>query len=86
MKRYLLAGSWMMPLLLPVAAEACAVCWGLNDRSILGFQASYYLLVGAPFVIFGSIAGWLLWAHRSTPGRRREKAPGPGWTSLEGQD
>lgn len=86
MKRYLLAGSWMMPLLLPVAAEACAVCWIQDAPFARGFPGTLLFLMAAPFVIFGSIAGWLLWAHRSTPGRRRGKAPGPGWTSLEGQD
>jgi hypothetical protein len=41
-------------------------------------------LMGTPFAVVGSIAGWFFWARRSALGRRRAK--GPSWTSLEGQD
>ena len=86
MKRYPLAGSWVMPLLLPMAAEACAVCWAQDAPFSRGFQGTLFFLMVMPLALFGSIAGWLFWAHRRASGRRQAKVPGRRLTHREGQD
>ena len=77
-KRYLLAGLWVAPLLIPVSAEACAFCWIQDAPFAKGFQGTLLFLMVAPFAVVGSIAGWLLWAHRRASVRHRREISAQG--------
>jgi hypothetical protein len=61
--------------------EACAVCLSGaagGDRLTDAFNWSVLFLMGAPYVVFGSVAGWLFYlrrrAHREG-GRIGDKLP-----------
>lgn len=60
--------------LIPVAAQACSVCWigsGSPEHDALarGFYWGVLFLMAMPFAVVASIGGWLWYAHRR--GRRR---------------
>jgi len=68
-------GTWM-PVLAGVlvllarsdaVAQGCAMCrtalGSADDPLARGFYWSVLLLISAPYVIFGSIAGWLVYRH-----------------------
>ena len=49
-------------VLIPVVAQACAVCWGSSgDHS---FTWGILFLMAMPFTIVGSIGGWLIYRYR----------------------
>ncbi len=68
------AGVWLVP----VAAQACAVCWtgaGSPEHDALarGFYWGVLFLMAMPFAVAASIGGWLWYAHRRGRGRRRKE-------------
>lgn len=56
-------------LLIPVAAQACPVCFAsADDRVIFAFYATTLFLTVMPFAIVGSILGWLFYLKRQARG------------------
>lgn len=53
-------------VLLPVVAEACAVCGGssADDPFSRGIFWAILFLMAMPFTIVGSIGGWLIYRYR----------------------
>lgn len=73
--------------LVPLAAQACAVCWigaGSPEQDALarGFYWGVLFLMAMPFAVVASIGGWLWYAHRRCRGRRRKETSvqGLAWT------
>jgi len=63
-------------VLIPVAAEACAVCWGSSGGSHRTDWALLFLMA-MPFTIVGSIGGWLIYRYRRpSKGNLQQTAPG----------
>ncbi|MGH7406771.1 MAG: hypothetical protein ACREKF_02020 [Candidatus Methylomirabilales bacterium] len=65
------AGAWLVP----VAAQACAVCWSgagspEHDALARGFYWGVLFLMAMPFAVVASIGGWLWYAHWRGRGRR----------------
>ena len=66
-------------LLLPGAAaqalaQSCAMCtssFAPDDPASRAFSWSILFLMAAPYTIVGTVAGWLFYAYRRAPGRRR---------------
>lgn len=64
--------------LVPGLAEACAVCLAGasgGDRIAGAFNWSILFLMGMPYTIMGSVAGWIFYAHRRAA-RKRNAAKG----------
>ena len=61
-------------LLDPIAAQACAVCFGssANDPFSRGINWGILFMMTMPFAVAGSIGGWLFYMYRPwrRPGRR----------------
>lgn len=55
-------------LLLPIVAQACAVCWigasSPEDPTSQAFNWSILFLMAMPYAIVGVIAGWLFYLYR----------------------
>ena len=62
--------SVVVSIVMPHARlEACAVCLtGVagGDRLAEALNWSVLFLMGAPYVIFGAVVGWLFYIHRSS--------------------
>ncbi len=43
---------------------ACAVCFGGDDSTIEGYNASVLFLMSTPYLVLGSIIGALVFAYR----------------------
>jgi hypothetical protein len=57
-----------------VLAQGCAMCASaLAGDDALGraFNWSILVLMAAPYTVAGVVAGWIVYAHRRTSGRRR---------------
>jgi len=70
-------GPTGMSLLLPAAAEACAVCGTgpgvAGDPTARGFYWGILFLMAMPFAVAGSIGAWLLYRYwRASAGRWRK--------------
>lgn len=64
-----LAFGWLVPN----AAEACAVCLtgaSGGDRVADAYTWSVLFLMGMPYTILGSVAGWIFYAHRRAAKKR----------------
>ena len=62
-------------LAIPVAAQACAVCWGSSqDHS---FTWGILFLMAMPFTIVGVIGGWLVYRYRHRSGGDLQKTALP---------
>lgn len=60
---------------IPQAVMACAVCIsGANDQSANAFNWSMLFLLSAPYLVVGSIAGWLFYCFRRAAAKRDEAA------------
>lgn len=65
--------------LLPVVAQACAVCWGssADDPFSRGLYWGILFLMAMPFTIVGSIGGWLIYRYRHpSKGDLQKTSPG----------
>ncbi|MBI2358056.1 MAG: hypothetical protein HYV04_03980 [Deltaproteobacteria bacterium] len=54
-------------LLVPTVADACAVCLtgaSGGDRMADAYGWSVLFLMGMPYAILGSVAGWIFYVHR----------------------
>jgi hypothetical protein len=67
-------GSAVQWLLVPAVARACAVCGTgpgiVGDPTARGFYWGILFLMALPFVVAGSIGGWLvyrIWRARADP-------------------
>jgi hypothetical protein len=60
------------PAFIAASAQACAVCITGTDNSAIGdaFNLSLLFLMAAPYVVVGSIAGWLFYAYWRAPKKR----------------
>ena len=62
-----LAGLLVLLARSDAVAQGCAMCrtalGSADDPLARGFYWSVLLLISAPYVIFGSIAGWLVYRH-----------------------
>jgi len=80
-KRIFLALFVVAANLIPrTQVEACAVCLtgAPGDRLVDAFNWSVLFLMGAPYAIFGVVAGWLFYIHRRADresGGERKKSP-----------
>lgn len=64
-----------VPLAIPVAAQACAVCWGSSqDHS---FTWAILFLMAMPFTIVGVIGGWLVYRYRHRSGGDLQRTAPP---------
>jgi len=56
-----------------VLAQGCAMCGTALKDDPLGraFGWSVLFLIAAPYAVVGIVGGYLVYAHRRTPGRRR---------------
>ncbi|MGQ4809308.1 hypothetical protein NKDENANG_02724 [Candidatus Entotheonellaceae bacterium PAL068K] len=61
-------------VLLPMAAWACAVCWGGDDALAHGLNVSIMFLMSMPFLIGGSIIGTLYVAYKRAQGSYRSES------------
>jgi hypothetical protein len=55
-------------------AQSCAMCgasFGPNDPTSRAFSWSILFLMAAPYTIVATVAGFMLYMHRRSPGRRR---------------
>jgi len=68
-----LAVSVLWPAL---SAWACSVCFG-GDGDHDGYNASVLFLMSAPYLVFGSIVGGLLFAYRRAQRRERAESSEP---------
>ncbi len=63
----LVAGALVLLTRIDAAAQGCAMCrtalGSADDPLARGFYWSVLLLMSAPYVVFGSIAGWLVYRH-----------------------
>jgi len=63
----LFAGALVLLSRADAAAQGCAMCrtalGSVDDPLARGFYRSVLLLISAPYVVFGSIAGWLVYRH-----------------------
>ncbi len=92
MRRILLVfgfGLVGVALLVPMVAQACAVCGTgpgvAGDPTARGFYWGILFLMAMPFAVTGSIGAWLVYRYwRASAGRRR-KALGASfaWTHKE---
>jgi hypothetical protein len=61
----------ILTVLVPTIALACAVCYvGPDDRLAYGYYVGGLFLVAVPYMLFGTIAGWLFLHYRAAQGRR----------------
>ena len=60
-----MAGVGVLMLALPTVAQACAVCIGSSAED-QGYFWGVLFLMAMPFLVTGSIGGWLLYHHRRT--------------------
>jgi hypothetical protein len=68
----LLAGSLAnLPL-----ARACAVCLGGDGSIGEAYEWSVLFLMATPYLVMGSIAGYLVYAYRRAARRQEEEAAG----------
>lgn len=76
-------------LLVPAAAEACAVCGTgpgvAGDPTARGFYWGILFLMAMPFAVAGSIGAWLVYRYwRASAGRWRKAVGAPfDWTHKE---
>ena len=68
--------------LLPMTAQACAVCLtgaSANDPVTDAFNWSVLFLMAMPYTVVGSVAGWLAYTHRRAAAKKdggaKKKAP-----------
>lgn len=68
-------GAWIVLATLAAVARACAVCLtGFGEDSVAeAFNWSVLFLMATPYLVVGSILGWLLYKYRRTTARRAQK-------------
>ena len=67
----------LISLALPQTVMACAVCiTGADDSSANAFNWSMLFLLGTPYLVAGSIAGWLYYCYRRAAAKRDATAEG----------
>jgi hypothetical protein len=59
------AAGWLT-LALPAVAHACAVCVGASAED-QGYFWGVLFLMATPFLLAGSIGGWIVYHHRRPP-------------------
>ncbi|HWP58818.1 MAG TPA: hypothetical protein VNL14_13080 [Candidatus Acidoferrales bacterium] len=61
---------------LPAAVQACAVCIGgdANDPLADAFNWSVLFMMASPYVIFGTIGGWIFYRQRYRDGAEDDAA------------
>jgi len=70
--RGLFAGSVGL-ITLPTIALACSVCLtGTNDPTADAFNSSVIFLMATPYLVVGSITGWLVYTHRHAALKRKQ--------------
>lgn len=60
-------------LAIPSVTRACAVCvTGANDPTADAYNWSVIFLMTTPYLVVGSIAGWLIYAYRRAAAKREQ--------------
>jgi hypothetical protein len=73
---FVLTGIFTTRIVGPVAANACSVCWGGDTGPIAdAFNWSVLFLMAAPYIVMGSIAGWLFYSYRRAAAKREQDEP-----------
>jgi hypothetical protein len=53
------------------SALACAVCLtGANDPTAEAFNWSVLFMMASPYLVVGSVVGWLVYSHRRAAAKR----------------
>ena len=66
-----LMAAALFSFLLPQTVMACAVCiTGADDSSANAFNWSMLFLLSTPYLVAGSIAGWLYYCYRRAAANR----------------
>ena len=63
----LMGGIGGLTAALPAVAQACAVCVGSSAED-QGYFWGVLFLMAMPFLVTGSVGGWLLYHHRRSRG------------------
>jgi hypothetical protein len=67
-----LAGIFVLCTRVDAVAQGCAMCrtalGSPDDPLTRGFYWSVLLLISAPYLVFASIAGWLVYRHMASRG------------------
>lgn len=59
-----IAAAIVFALSIPLSAHACPGCGVANDSTVgQGFNMSIVFLMAMPFIVFGSVAGGLIYYH-----------------------
>jgi len=75
-----LLGGLVCGTVLPVAAQACTVCWAGDDALAQGMNISILFLMSMPFVIFGSIGSTIYLAQKRA---QKHLHKGLAWSQKE---
>ena len=74
----LTVGMLMVIVPADVQAQGCAMCKtalaGVNDPLAQGIFWSVLLLISMPFLVVGSIGGWIFYTYRNTYRHQRPSA------------
>ncbi len=65
--------GWVGLMIRPAIVSACSVCLtGANDPSVDAFNSSVIFLMATPYLVVGSIAGWLVYSYRRASKKREQ--------------
>ncbi|MGH7827118.1 MAG: hypothetical protein ACREQ7_18330 [Candidatus Binatia bacterium] len=69
-----LLAAWAGPVVTTSLAVACSVCvtGSANDPSAGAYNWSVLFLMAAPYLVAGSVAGWLVYSYRRAAAKREE--------------
>ena len=68
-----LLGLWVMFMPNPATVHACSVCiTGASDPTADAFNWSIFFLMFMPYLVVGSIAGWLFYRYRKSLAEREK--------------
>jgi hypothetical protein len=70
-------GISVVMLGIPTVAQACAVCIGASAED-QGYFWGVLFLMAMPFLLAGSIGGWIFFQHRRSPGASLPDGAGQG--------
>jgi hypothetical protein len=65
--------GWVGLMVRPALVSACSVCLtGSNDPTVDAFNSSVIFLMATPYLVVGSIAGWLVYSYRRATKKREQ--------------
>jgi len=62
---WIITAALVLMLFSPLAVQACPGCGVANDSTVgQGFNMSIVFLMAMPFIVFGTVAGGLIYYHQ----------------------